>query len=372
MGRFIFYIAIGLISIHALIHLMGFVAYWPLAEVTELPYKTTLLGQRWSVGSGGMRLYSVLWLVTALAFVVATIGLLFGQSWWLPLMGIAVVVSLLITVLDWENAFRGTIINLIIIVPLFLIFGLRVQPQSFPSFSGQNSPIATIPVPADLPTPVSRFYQILFEDEIPIIESAVLTARGTTRFQGITFPARLRFTHDAGQGYRHYIETTLFGQPLMKVNEHYLDGHARMALPFGIIENEPRVDMAANLGLWGESVWLPSIFITDSRVRWEAIDDNTARLVVPFEDGEDSFTVVFNPETGLLEHMTALRYKEADSEQKIPWQLDILDWGRYQGFLLPSRAAVTWMDEDTPWLIMEMEDVAFNVDVSDYIRAEGL
>ena len=102
-----------------------------------------------------------------------------------------------------------------------------------------------------------------------MIKSVVITGRGSLRFRGISFPARLRFTHDAGQGYRHYIETTIFGYPLMKVNEWYLDGKSRMELPVGVIESEPKVDMAANLGLWGESVWLPSIFVTDPRVRWE-------------------------------------------------------------------------------------------------------
>ena len=69
----------------------------------------------------------------------------------------------------------------------------------------------------------------------------------------------------------------------MKVNEWYLDGKARMELPVGVIENEPKIDMAANLALWGEAIWLPSILITDPRVRWEAIDDTTARLIVPFD-----------------------------------------------------------------------------------------
>ena len=50
-------------GLHGLIHLMGFVAYWPLREIKDLPYKTTLLGGKLDLGAGGMRLFSVVWLV---------------------------------------------------------------------------------------------------------------------------------------------------------------------------------------------------------------------------------------------------------------------------------------------------------------------
>ena len=97
----------------------------------------------------------------------------------------------------------------------------------------------------------------------------------------------------------------MFGRPLLKVNERYLNGQAWLKLPVGVIENEPKVNSAANLGLWGESIWFPTIFITDSRVRWQASTSNTARLIVPFETGEDTFTVFFDPETDLITRMEA-------------------------------------------------------------------
>jgi hypothetical protein len=249
--------------------------------------------------------------------------------------------------------------------------GLRVKPKPFPAYPEKTPSLSTVELPDDLPAPVSRFYSTIIGERIPVIESAVITGRGTLRFRGVTFPARLRFTHIAGQDYRHYIETTIFGYPLMKVNEYYLDGKARMELPVGVIENEPKVDMAANLGLWGESVWLPSIFVTDPRVRWEAIDDTTARLLVPFDEEEDTFTVSFDPETGLIRSMEAMRYREATDEEKIPWLLEALGWETFHGVMIPSPATVTWLDEGTPWLVWDVEDVVYNVDVAEYIRARG-
>jgi membrane protease YdiL (CAAX protease family) len=96
-----------------------------------------------------------------------------------------------------------------------------------------------MPLPGGLPAPVERFYRQIYGENVPVITSAVITTRAKLRLPskgGITFPARFRFTHDAGKGYRHYIEATFFGLPLMRVNEHYLDGKSRLETPFGVGE----------------------------------------------------------------------------------------------------------------------------------------
>lgn len=229
-----------------------------------------------------------------------------------------------------------------------------------------------VDLPAGLPAPVARYYRVTCGEQVPVIESAVITGRARLRIRGLTFTSRFRFTHSAGRDYRHYIEATVLGYPLMKVNEYYLDGKGRMELPFGVIEGEPKIDMAANLGLWGESIWLPSILITHPRVRWEAIDDTNTHLVVPSGDQEDTFTVTFDPQTDLLQTMVAIRYREADDEEKIPWRIEAQGWDTFHGLIIPTPLAATWMDEGKPWAVFTLEDVAYNVDVSEYIRASGL
>jgi hypothetical protein len=250
--------------------------------------------------------------------------------------------------------------------------GLRVKPQPFPVFSSATPELATVPLPDGLPAPVERFYRAITGERVPVITSGVFTGTAQLTFNGITFPSRLRFTHEAGQNYRHYIESAVFGQPLLKVNETYLDGIGRMELPFGVVENEPKINMAANLGLWGESIWLPSLFVTDPRTRWEAVDENSARLYVPFGDEEDTFTAVFDPETGLLAYMEAMRYREATDEARIPWRLEPIVWEPVHGMMIPIVSAVTWGDQGKPWLVITLDDVAYNVDVSEYIRGRGL
>lgn len=237
-------------------------------------------------------------------------------------------------------------------------------------FTGQSAPPETLPLPAGLPSPVERYYRQTYGAEIPVIQSAVLSGRGTVRFMGITFPARLRFSHVSGKDYRHYIEATFFGYPVFKVNEHYLDGHTRLDLPVGVVENDPKVDSAANQGLWAESLAYPAIFDTDPRVRWEYVDDTHARLSVPYGDAEQVFTVQFDAQSGELTRAETDRYRD-EKVGMLRW------WGeKYLGNSQSGQPAsvtfaVTWEDEGTPWLVYELEESVFNADLTDYIRQTG-
>ena len=229
-----------------------------------------------------------------------------------------------------------------------------------------------IPLPDDLPEPVARFYREVYGEQIPVIYSAVITGRATLRVFGLSFPSRFRFTHVAGQDYRHYIEGTIFGIPLLRVNESYLGGESRMETPGGVIEKEPKINQAANLGLWAESVWLPALFLTDPRVSWDPVDDNTALLRVPFEDTEETFTVRFDPQTGLVSLMEAMRYREAADEHKVLWISEAVDWNEAEGQIYLQTGALTWLDQGQPWAVFTVEELIYNVDVADYVKSRDL
>jgi len=250
--------------------------------------------------------------------------------------------------------------------------GLQVKPRPLAPYGVQEPALATIPLPAGLPAPVERYYRSLYGDEVPVVTSAVVTGRMWLRPFGVTMPGRFRFTYEAGQGYRHYIEATWFGLPLMRVNEWYLDGHGRLEIPVqGTVEG-PHTDQAGNLGMWAEATFLPTIWLTDPRVRWEPIDDATALLVVPFGDGEQRFVVRFDPESGRLALLEAMRYRDEAGGQ-ILWLAATLPGPtvRAGGATLDAVGAATWLDQGRPWAAFTAEEIVYNVEVAEYIRARG-
>jgi len=264
----------------------------------------------------------------------------------------------------------------IVIVAVVLAIGwlgLQVRPRSFSAYPQESQTPSRVPLPDGLPKPVANYYRSAYGSSIPVVDSVVITGRGKIRPFGVWLPARYRFTHDAGKGYRHYIEATWFGLPFLKVNERYLDGKSLMELPWASSEG-PKIEQAANLGMWAElSSAAPSVLLTDPRVKWEPVDDETAILVVPLGESQtDRFVVRFNPENTRVELLEAMRYREANSEHKILWIASGVGEKTIGEAKSQAVGAATWLDQGQPWAYFETVDLRYNVEVGEYIRQRGL
>lgn len=240
--------------------------------------------------------------------------------------------------------------------------GFQIRPRPFPARSRRHD-YGTIDLPPDLPEPVRRYYLTAFGAQIPRVESLVVWARAKIR-RGIWMPLRSWVAHVPGYDFRRYMEVTWFGLPVMKVIDEYVNGRGMTKV--GKQEDTgPYIDQAANLILWAEAAAIPSLLISDPRVRWEASDDASARLIVPFAGQEDALTVRFDQQSGLITRMEALRHK--NGPEKILWLVDFLGWGRFHDALLPTRISITWADDGTPWSYWDWEAFEWNVDITDYI-----
>ena len=266
------------------------------------------------------------------------------------------------------------IVVLVMLVSAGLIWvGLRVKPASFPPYGAVSTDRGSVPLPPGLPAPVERFYRTVYGDEVPVLESVVLSGRATIRpFLNLPLPARFVFVHDAGHSYRHYFEATLFGVPLLRVDEGYIDGKSFFESPMGSNYDDANTNQGANLALWAEGALFPAILVTDPRVRWAPVDDRTALLYVPFEEDEEAFVVRFNPESGLIDIMEAMRYRDpGEGKPKILWITRNERGPTLPGSVVPAVGSATWLDQGRPWAVFTVEEAVYNADVSEYIRQRG-
>ena len=254
--------------------------------------------------------------------------------------------------------------------------GLQIPAAPYPNTAGATPVLETKPLPNNLPAPVEGFYRAVYGDRIPIIHSAVLSGQATIQPipGGPRFPARFRFTHRVGQDYRHEIEVTWFGLRIMQVNETYIHGRSRQELPWGTVDNAPQANQAANLGMWAETMSMPAAYLMDSRVRWEAVDDLTAWLVVPFGSTEERFLVRFDADTKLIRFMEVMRYKGTGANApKILWITENLPEPTVDaaGVRLPAIGTATWLDDGKPWARFVTESITYNVNVGEQLEARA-
>jgi hypothetical protein len=114
-----------LLAAHGVAHLPGFLASWKLANLPELPYKTTLFAGAIDVGAAGVRLAGALWLMAALAFLIAAAGVVAEARWGMRLAVFAVIGSMALCAAGWPDARIGFAVNVVFAVAL--TFGARLR-----------------------------------------------------------------------------------------------------------------------------------------------------------------------------------------------------------------------------------------------------
>ena len=95
---------------HGLIHLLGPVEIWGVANLEELTGRPSIdiVQTAADIGANG-------WLAAFLILLIAGIGVFTRQSWWRLWAIVGVVVSQAVIVIWWADAATGTIPNLLVI-----------------------------------------------------------------------------------------------------------------------------------------------------------------------------------------------------------------------------------------------------------------
>lgn len=103
------------LALHGLIHLIGFVVPWRLADLEGIAYRTTAFGGRVDLGDAGARLLGVAWLPLVVLFLFAAYGVLRSRDWAWSLTVVAAAVSFGLCVVGVPDTIYGLVVNVLIL-----------------------------------------------------------------------------------------------------------------------------------------------------------------------------------------------------------------------------------------------------------------
>lgn len=201
-----------------------------------------------------------------------------------------------------------------------------------------------------LPDPVQRFFKTVLKDGQAIVAAVKLTQQGQFSMNEMSdkwnpFTAtqlfiaqRLGFDWDA----------RIQMAPGLKalVHDSYVSGegnlHASLLGLFTLakMHDTPELNQGELLRFFAEAVWYPTALLPSQGVRWEAINDTSARGTLT--DGATTVSLVFQFDSeGIIDTIRAeARYR--DKLTAMPWVGRFREYSTRNGMLIPLVGEVGW------------------------------
>ena len=201
-----------------------------------------------------------------------------------------------------------------------------------------------------LPAPVQRFFQKVLKDGQPMISTVKLRHQGQfnmseTEVKWSPFTStQVAIAQRPGFDWDGHIQMA----PGVNVFVHdtYLSGqgnlHASLLGLFTLakMHHTPELNQGELLRFFSEAAWYPTALLPSQGVRWEAIDDTSARAT--FTDAPTTVSLVFrfNAE-GTIETMRA-EARCRDKLTAMPWSGRFWDYSVCNEMLIPLQGEVGW------------------------------
>jgi len=205
-----------------------------------------------------------------------------------------------------------------------------------------------------LPPPVQRYFRAVLTDGQPIIAAASLEMTGTmnmsaTGEQWKPFTSRQRVV-TRRPGFLWDAQVVMFPGLPAHVEDSYIGGHGRLIAKvlglFTVADSQGEGEIARGefMRYFAESQWYPTALLPSQGVRWEAVDDASAKATLV--DGPISLTLLFRfDDAGLISSVRA----EARGAGKdgvmvmLPWDCALSDYRPQGGMLIPMAGEAAWM-----------------------------
>jgi hypothetical protein len=205
-----------------------------------------------------------------------------------------------------------------------------------------------------LPAPVQRYFRAVFEDGQPIITAVTIDIGGsfnmsptgerwrpftsrqrvTTRRPGFLWDARIALAPGVKVS---VVDSYIAGQGLLHATLQGLFTVARM-------QGEGEIARGELMRWFAEVAWYPTALLPSQGVRWEAIDDHSAKATMV--DGPLCLTLLFRfNESGLIGSFRADSRSSMVGDKMVmaPWEGIWSNYRSHDGVRVPFTGEVAWI-----------------------------
>ncbi len=361
-----------LIVTHGLIHLIGFVKGFGIAELSSFSGRTIIF-----LSKGASQSISVLWLVACMLFLVAGAGLWLHKDWWFLIAATAIILSQLLIIIYWPDARAGTIAN-IILLPFIIIAWANSNFNKMADREVKAIMINAVPVDRDtlkpqvierLPYCVQKWLLRSGVVGKEVVHMLYLQQKGemSTRPGGkwMNTEAEQYFTIDK-PAFVWKAKVKMMPGVILMGRDKFENGKGNMLIRalalFPVVNAKGKeTDQGTMLRFLGEMCWCPSAAL-EPYITWEELSATEARATMAYNGIQVSGIYKFTPE-GDFESFTAKRYMNDKGKVSLEdWYIPATQWKEMDGIRIPVKGVVTWKLKggDFDYYKWEITQVVYN------------
>ncbi|SDB85756.1 DUF6544 family protein [Williamwhitmania taraxaci] len=346
------------VTLHGLIHLLGFVKAFDLREVKELTLPISKpIGIVWLIVTALFLLYAILYILS------------FKYAWLIGL--ITVIVSQILIIYVWKDAKFGTIPNVIILSVTLLSLGSYVMQSEFTSrvekdFSENNTlstDILTESNIAHLPAIVQKYLNYTKSVGQPKIKNFRAEFVGGMRSKPNDKYMKIQSVqYNFYQKPSRYFYMTASKMSLPATGLHLYQSETatfevRLLNWFKVVDAKgDKMNQAETVTLLNDMCFIAPATLIDSRIKWEVINDTKVKAI--FKNGSISISAIlyFNTTGELVNFISNDRY-DTDGKRysNYPWATPVENYQMINGYLLPSKAKLIYQRPDGDFIYGELE-----------------
>ena len=340
------YFFIFIITIHGLIHLMGFAKAYGSAGMTRLTGDISK--------PAGM-----VWLAVAILFVTTAVLLLLkNDAWWMVGLAAALVSQILI-ILAWQDAKFGTVANGIMLVAAILCFFITGFEKGYRKDVAENmhtsNALSTeILKEADLqalPGPVQRYLRYTGAVNKPRVKNMKVTFEVRMRARGKNFAdytsEQFNFFDDPVRLF--FMKGSMFGLNISGYHR-FMKGKATMDIRLlGMVKvvniSGEILDKTETVTLFNDMCLMAPATLVDKRIKWEEIDSNTCRAIFTNHGITISAVLYFN-EKGQLTNFLSNDRTEVNEMKQYPFTTPVSDYQNLNGINIWTKGEAVYTHPD--------------------------